>query len=112
MIRVCRSQRSTASRAIRASAVVHWVAGVSTGVVLTLELANLARERKIGTGIFGLPALSGPFERLGVERMLELGCGYVGLSVLEVLAGTLLWHRRRGGALLSVGLIHPALVFW
>ena len=42
---------------------------------------TLAREREIGTGIFGLPALSGPFERLGIERMLELGWAYVGLSL-------------------------------
>lgn len=112
MIGLGRSQRSTASRAIRASAVVHWVAGVGTAVVFTLELANLAREREIGTGIFGFPALSGPFERLGIERMLELGWAYVGLSLLEILAGILVWQRRRGGAWLSVGLIPPALVFW
>jgi len=54
----------------------------------------------------------GPFEQLGIDWMVGLGWGYVGLSVLEVLAGILLWKRRRGGASLSVGLILPALVFW
>jgi hypothetical protein len=107
-----RSQRFSSVRSLRASAVVHWIAGVSTAVVFALELANLAREREIGTGIFGLPALSGPFERLGVERMLELGWAYVGLSLLEVIAGILLWKRRRGGAWLSLALIPPSMVFW
>ncbi len=41
---------------------------VSTAVVFSLELANLAREREIGAGRFGLPALSAPFERLGFEH--------------------------------------------
>jgi hypothetical protein len=112
MTRFGGSQRFTPSRALFASAVLHGVAGVGTVVVLPLELAAMAREREIQTGPFGLPALSGPFERLGIDWMVGLGWAYVGLSTLEVLAGILLWRRRRDGAWLSVGLIPAAVVFW
>jgi hypothetical protein len=73
----------------------------------------MAREREIQIGPLGIRSLAdGPFEHLGIDWMVGLGWGYVGLSVLEVLAGILLWQRRRGGASLSVGLVPPALVFW
>jgi hypothetical protein len=104
--------RQRAYRSLRASAVVHWVAGVSTAAVFSLELSAIARERRIGTGIFGLPGLSGPFERLGIDRMLQLGWLYVGLSLLEVVAGILIWQRRRSGAVLTLALIPPGMVFW
>jgi hypothetical protein len=103
---------SESRRALRASAVVHWVSGVGTVAVLPVELTAMARERQIQTGPFGLPALSGPFEQLGIDWMVGLGWAYVGLGVLEVLAGILLWQRRRGGAWLSVGLTPPLIVFW
>jgi len=113
MIRLGRSQRSSASRALRAAAVVHWVAGVGTAVVIPSVLVAMAREREIQIGPLGIRSLAGgPFEQLGIDWMVGLGWGYVGLSVLEVLAGILLWQRRRGGASLSVGLVPPALVFW
>jgi hypothetical protein len=54
----------------------------------------------------------GPFEQLGIDWMVGLGWAYVGLSVLEVIAGILLWQGRRSGAWLSVGLIPPLTVFW
>jgi hypothetical protein len=101
-----------AYRSLRASAVVHWVAGASTAAVFSLELSAVAQERRVGTGIFGLPGLSGPFERLGVDRMLQLGWLYVGLSLLEVVAGILIWRLRRRGAVLSVALIPPAMALW
>jgi hypothetical protein len=73
----------------------------------------MAREREIQIGPLGIRSLAGgPFEHLGIDWMVGLGWGYVGLSVLEVLAGILLWQRRRGGASLSVGLVPPALAFW
>lgn len=71
----------------------------------------MAREGQ-PVNVMGLPALSGPFERVGIDWMVRLGWVYVGLSVLEVLAGILVWQRRRAGAWLSVALIPPAIVFW
>jgi len=111
IIDLSESQAFRSRRALRASALVHWVSGVGTVVVLPLELAAMARERQIQS-VMGLPALSGPFERLGIDRMVGLGWAYVGLSVVEVLAGILLWQRRRGGAWLSVALIAPSIVLW
>jgi hypothetical protein len=105
------SQRLRSHRALRASALLHWVSGVGTAVVLPLELVAMAREGQ-PVNMMGLPALSGPFERLGIDRMVGLGWAYVGLSVVEVLAGILVWRRRRGGAWLSVALIPAAIVFW
>jgi hypothetical protein len=107
------SQQSKSLRALRASAVVHWISGVSSAVVIPWTLVTMARERQIQTGPFGIRSLAGgPFEQLGIDWMVGLGWVYVGLSVLEVLAGVLLWQRRRGGAWLGVGLILPLTVFW
>jgi hypothetical protein len=101
------------SGALRASAVVHWITGSATAAVFPWVLVAMARERQIQTGLLGIRALAGgPFERLGIDRMVGLGWAYVGLSVVEVLAGILLWQRRRAGAWLSVALVPPALVFW
>jgi hypothetical protein len=90
---------------------VHWIAGVGIAVVLPWELVAMAREGH-PVNVFGLPALSGPFERLGIDWVVGLGWGYVGLSLLEVLVGILVWRRRRVGAWLSVVLTAPAIVFW
>jgi hypothetical protein len=107
------SQAFRPRRALRASAVLHLITGVATAVVFPLVLVATARERQIQTGPFGIRSLAGgPFEGLGIDWMVGLGWAYVGLSVLEVIAGILLWQRRRGGAWLSVGLIPPLIVFW
>jgi len=107
------SQAFRFRRALRASAVVHWVTGVGTAVVFPLTLVAMAREREIQTGPFGIRSLAGgPFEQLGTDWMVGLGWAYVGLSVLEFLAGILLWQRRRSGAHLSVGLTPALFVFW
>ena len=108
-----RSQALRSRRALRASAVIHWVTGVAFAVVSPLTLVSMAREQQIQTGPFGIRSMAGgPFEPLGIDRMVELGWAYVGLSVLEVLAGILVWQRRRGGAWLSVALIPAAMIFW
>jgi hypothetical protein len=107
------SQRLKFRGVLRASAVVHGVTGVGTALVIPGVLVGMARERQIQTGPFGIRSLAGgPFEQLGIDWMVELGWAYVGLSVLEVLAGILLWQRRRSGAWLSVGLTPPLIVFW
>lgn len=73
----------------------------------------MAREGQVQTGPLGIRALGGgPFERLGIDRMVELGWAYVGLSLLEIVAGVLLWRRRRTGAWLSVALLPSTAVFW
>jgi hypothetical protein len=105
------SERFRSHGALCASALLHWVSGIGTAVVLPLELVAMAREGQ-PVNVMGLPALSGPFERLGLDWMVGLGWAYVGLSVLEVLAGILVWRRRRAGALLSVAQVPPAIVFW
>jgi hypothetical protein len=108
-----RSGAFRSRRAVRASAVVHWVSGLGTVAVIPWVLAAMAREREIQTGPFGIRSLAGgPFEQLGIDWMVGLGWTYVGLGVLEVLAGMILWKRRRAGAWLSVGLTPPLIVFW
>jgi hypothetical protein len=51
---------------------------------------------------FGFRSMSGPFEQLDQNVFMALGSALVGVSALEVLAGTLLWQRRRRGAWLGL----------
>jgi hypothetical protein len=105
------SQETRYLRTLRASALLHGLSGIGTAVVISWELLAMAREGQT-VNMMGLPALSGPIERLGIDRMIRLGWVYVGLSMMEVLAGILLWQRRRGAAWLSVALLPAAAVFW
>jgi hypothetical protein len=105
------SQETRYLRALRASALLHGLTGIATAVVISWELVAMARQGHT-VNLMGLPALSGPFERLGIERVVRLGWVFVGLSSLEVLAGMLLWQRRRSGAWLSMSLLPAAAVFW
>jgi hypothetical protein len=113
VVEVRGSEELRSRGALRASAVLHVLSGAGAAAVIPWVLVPMAREQQIQTGPFGIRALAGgPFERLDIEAMVRLGWVYVGLSLVEVLAGILLWQRRRAGAWLSVGATPPLVVFW
>ena len=52
--------------------------------------------------MFGFRALGGPFESLGRGPFVVAGWMLVAVSLLDVIAGVLLWRGRRRGALLGL----------
>lgn len=90
------------SRALRAAAASYVLLGVGFGAGAVVTLSHLARTGELPMTPFGFRSMSGPFEQLDQNAFTILGWSLVGVSALEVLAGTLLWQRRRRGAWLGL----------
>jgi hypothetical protein len=91
----------TPSRGIRIAAVLY-IAEVGFGLAMPGTLAHLARTGELPMTPLGFRAFSGPFEQLGTEAFTALGRALVVVGALDVVAGVLLWQRRRWGARLGV----------
>jgi hypothetical protein len=82
--------------------------GFGAGAIVTLD--HLARHGELPMTPFGFRSMGGgPFEQLDQGAFTILGWSLVGISTLEVLAGTLLWQRRRPGAWLGLATMPFAL---
>lgn len=97
------------SPAIRAAAVLYVALGLGFGIGGAVTLDHLARNGELPMTPWGFRALSGPFERLGVERFTQLGWALVGVCALDLLAGFWLWQGRRRGARLGLATTPAAL---
>jgi hypothetical protein len=98
------------SRALRAAAATYVLLGVGFGAGAVVTLIHLARTGELPMTPFGFRSMSGgPFEQLDQNAFIILGWSLVGVSALEVLAGTLLWQRRRQGAWLGLATTPVAL---
>lgn len=97
------------SPAVRAAAVLYVALGVGFGVGGAVALDHLTRHGELPMTPWGFRALSGPFERLGVERFSALGWALVGVCALDMIAGLWLWQGRRRGARLGLATTPPAL---
>lgn len=61
----------------------------------------------------GLPDLRrGPFEDIGLKTTVPLLVLFLLVCAAEVLAGWLLWQRRRAGAVLALALLPLEFAFW
>jgi hypothetical protein len=89
-------------RALRAAAALYVLLGVGFGAGTVVTLIYLTRTGELPMTPFGFRLMSGPFEQLDQNAFTILGWSLVGVSALEVLAGTQLWHRRRRGAWLGL----------
>ena len=58
---------------------------------------------------FGFRAFTGPFERLGQEAFEALLSGFAAVCVIDIVAGALLWQRRRAGYLIGLVTAAPSL---
>jgi hypothetical protein len=97
------------SRAVRAAAVIYLVLGVGFGLATAVTLAYFAREGELPMSPMGFRSLSGPFEELGPGPFTALGWALVGLCVLDIVAGILLWQGHRQGAWLGLAATPLAL---
>lgn len=98
--------------AIRGAAIVLWINGFGFGLFDLFPLWSLSTGGGVPI-IFGYPTYgAGPFEQHGVPTSVPLLLLFLGVCVLEIVAGSLLWRRRRTGAVLGLVVVLPGAVFW
>jgi hypothetical protein len=97
---------------IRLASVLQWVTAVGFGVFCPQAIWSLWQGEGVPT-VMGFPAYGhGPFDRIGLPSSAPLVAAFLGVCVLEGVAGWLLWGGSRGGAILALGLIPVGAVFW
>ena len=97
---------------LRIAAVLHWFIAVGLGVFCIPAIRNLLSGRDIPI-VMGFPAYGrGPFERIGLPTTVPLLAAFLLVCILEAVAGILLWGGHRAGAVLALGLLPVAGVFW
>lgn len=89
--------------AIRAAAVLSAALGLGFGGTMAISLRRLARGEDLPMTPFGFRAFAGgPFDALPRPGFVAMGWTLLATSVLDVLAGALLWRGERRGARLAV----------
>ena len=97
---------------MKVASVLSWVNGVGFGLPGVYGIAHLARHGTVAR-FMGFPSYGeGPFERVGIKSTVPLLSTFVAVCAAECVAGGLLWHNRRSGAVLSLALLPVESVFW
>jgi hypothetical protein len=97
---------------IRIAAVLFMVNGLGFGL-FTVPVARYLLEHRELPRMFGFPLFGGGFyETFGIERFVVLLVAFLLVSILEVVAGGLLWNGERSGGILALALLPIGAVFW
>ncbi|MCO6451671.1 MAG: hypothetical protein J5I90_12880 [Caldilineales bacterium] len=97
---------------LRVAAAISWLFAFGLGIPCLMAIRNLAIGRGIPL-VFGFPAYGGgAFERHGLPTTVLLLVGFLLISILELIAGYLLWGGYRSGAILAIVLLVPGAVYW
>ncbi|MBE2184250.1 MAG: hypothetical protein IAE89_12540 [Anaerolineae bacterium] len=97
---------------LRVAAILHWFVAVGFGVFCFPAIRNLLIGRDIPI-VMGFPAYGrGPFERVGIPTTVPLLAAFLMVSILEAVAGSLLWGGYMSGAILALVLLPVGGVFW
>ena len=87
---------------VRLASVLYVFLGLAFGLSVPWVLMFLAENDYLPM-TFGFRSLAGgPLEELGRGPFLVAGWGLVAISLLDVVAGVLLWRGRRVGAILGL----------
>ena len=92
-------------------ALVLFEGAISTIGVAAILLYAMTR-RELPTIFAGIRALSGPFEKLGIDGLVTAGLVFVALSSLKFLAAWWLAGGRLDGAVLQLVLLGASSLFW
>lgn len=96
----------------RAAACFAWVSGLGFGLPAVYGAVHLVRNGDIWQ-FMGFPTYGrGPFEKVGLPTTVPLLAGFAAVCGAEVVAGNLLWNRRRAGATLSLALLPFEGAYW
>lgn len=85
----------------RVASVLYVFLGLAFGLSVPWVLVFFAENGYLPL-MFGFRALGGPFDGLGREAFLAAASMLVAVSLLDVIAGVLLWRGRRGGVILGL----------
>jgi hypothetical protein len=97
---------------VRAAAVLAWAAGLCFGLPCIYAVWYFADRGQVWT-FLGFPTYGdGPFEDVGIDTTTVLLAGFLAVCVAELVAGWLLWRRRRSGVVLALAVLPVELVFW
>ena len=88
------------------------IEGAISTIGVTPILLYAMERRELPTIFAGIRALSGPFERLGIDGLVTAGLVFVALSSLKFLAAWWLAGGRVDGAVLQLVLLGASSLFW
>ena len=100
------------SRRLRVAAALCWFDGLAFGLPAVPVAVFLAREGRLPVFLDLFPMYSGPFEAWGRSVFTVLLVLSAVTCAAEVVAGWLLWQRRRMGAVLALALVPVTAIFW
>ena len=86
--------------------------GAISTIGVTPILLYAMERRELPTIFAGIRALSGPFEKLGIDGLVTAGFVFVALSSLKFLAAWWLAGGRLDGAVLQLVLLGASSLFW
>ena len=99
-------------RKVRAAAVLSWSLGLGFGMPGAYGAWYFADRGEVWT-FLGFPTYGeGPFESIGIETSTTVLGVFSLVCLVELVAGLLLWRRRRPGAILTLALLPIELTFW
>jgi hypothetical protein len=91
--------------------VLAWAAGLCFGLPCIYAVWYFADRGQVWT-FLGFPTYGdGPFEGVGIDTTTVLLAGFLAVCVAELVAGWLLWRRRRSGVVLALAVLPVELVF-
>jgi hypothetical protein len=89
-----------------------WIVGLGFGLPGIYGTVYFARHGDIWY-FMGFPTYRGePFEAIGIPTTVGLLTGFITVCAAEVVAGVLLWKRRRSGLWLSLALLPLEAAYW
>ena len=98
--------------ALRGAAVLMWIAGFGFGVFDVFPMWSLSHGGGVPT-VLGFPVYGGgPFETSGIPTTIPLLVVFLVICVGQIVAGFLVWNRRRTGALLALLFLIAGAAFW
>ena len=80
------------------------------GVAAILRFALVNKSLPSFFGAFRM--LSGPFEALGIDGLINAGLVFVAISALKYLSAYWLWDGRVDGAVLQLILLGVSAIYW
>jgi len=97
---------------MRLAAVLAWITGLIFGVPCVYAIWYLADHGHVWT-FMGFPTYGeGPFEDIGIDATVPLLAAFLLVCAAEMVAGWMLGHRRRAGAMLALTLLPLESAFW
>jgi hypothetical protein len=102
----------SASPEIRIAAILLWITSFGFGIFCFPAIWSLIAGRGVPI-VFGFPAYGkGPFERIGIPTTAPLVAGFLLVSLVDGVAGWLLWGGHRSGAILLFATLPFGAVYW